>query len=269
MHLLTTDEHRQVLDRLVKMIGKSDGVKIHAAGVEYTSLMVCFLLHSKGSAESLLALHARFGEEWFPTTTGYVIVRALFEVDVLAHYISRDRAVRSSRYIAYEHILNKRMMDAVAKHRASPNPSWADGMKLMFDKGYAPRQPEIDAKYAGVRTQFEDAKGKPLRSWSGKSIREMAVEVDHEEAYDVFYSDLSSFTHASVNLANRFLRLKPGEISWTQRAHEFDVASAFRYAAIFLTCLLEHFGTEFGAWTAQEVRDCWHFPEAVGRKASP
>lgn len=269
MHLLTTDEHRQVLDRLVKMIGKSDGTKIHAAGVEYTSLMVCFLLHSKGSAESILALHERFGEEWFPATTGYVIVRSLFEVDVLAHYISRDRAARSSRYIVYEHVLNKRMMDTVSKLRTSPNQSWADGMKLTFDHGYAPRQATIDAEYARVRSQFEDAKGKPLRSWSGKSIREMAAEVDHAEAYDVFYADLSSFTHVSVNLANRFLRLKPGDIGWSQRANEFDVASVFRYGAVFLTCLMEHFGAEFGTWSEKEVRDCWHFPEAAGRKTTP
>jgi hypothetical protein len=265
LHLLTTDEHRQVVDRLVKL-ATPEGVKPHPAGMEYTSLMVCFLLHSRGSAESLLALHARFGEEWFPATTGYVIVRSLFEVDVLAHFISRDREARSKRYIAYEHVLNKRMMDAVARHRASPDPSWADGLKFIYDHEYAPRQAKIDSEYARVRARFEDAKGKPLRSWSGKSIREMAVEVDHAEAYDVFYAALSSFTHASVNLANRFLRLKPDGISWTQRADEFDVASVFRYGAIFLTCLLEHFGAEFGTWTSPEVQNCWRFPEAASRK---
>lgn len=142
-------------------------------------------------------------------------------------------------------------------------------MKLTFDHGYAPRQATIDAEYARVRSQFEDAKGRLLRSWSGKSIREMAVEVDHAEAYDVFYADLSSFVHGSVNLANRFLRLRPGDIGWSQRANEFDVASVFRYGAIFLTCLMEHFGAEFGTWSEKEVRDCWHFPEAVGRKTPP
>ena len=58
----------------------------------------------------------------------------------------------------------------------------------------------------------------------------MAKEVNHVEAYDIFYADLSSFTHANVMLANRFLRTKgvidgdgPG---WSMRGHEIDVASA-------------------------------------------
>jgi hypothetical protein len=97
----------------------------------------------------------------------------------------------------------------------------------------------------------------------------MAKEVDHVEAYDIFYADLSSFAHVNVMLANRFLRLKglvdgdgPG---WSQRANEYDVANTFRYAATFLTCFLELFGKTFGLWNAEQVRVCWEFPEAEGR----
>jgi hypothetical protein len=170
------------------------------------------------------------------------------------------------QYIEYEHILNKQSMDAIARHRQSPTPSWREGTKLIYDQIYAPRQVKIDREYARVKAQFEDVKGKPFRSWSGKTIYAMAKEVDHLEAYDVFYADLSSFTHVSVNLANKFLRLKPEGIGWSQRAHEADVGNVFRYAAIFLTCLLEHFGTQFGTWTKQDVERCWYFPAAVGRK---
>jgi hypothetical protein len=265
MQLLTIGEHRLVVERLINL-AKIDGVNMHSDDFAYTSLMVCFLMHSRASAESLIALHARFGDEWFPATTGYVIVRSLFEVDVTAHYISRDPVKRSSAYIEYEHILNKRMMDAVVRHKASSNASWKEGMTMTYDQEYAQRKAKIDAEYARVRGQFENAKGRPFRSWSGKTIREMAQEVNHTEAYDVFYDDLSSFTHVSVNLANRFLRVQPDKIGWSQRADEYDVGNVFRYAATFLTCLLEHFGEQFGTWTAHEARACWNIPTAATRR---
>jgi hypothetical protein len=85
----------------------------------------------------------------------------------------------------------------------------------------------------------------------------MAIEVDHEEAYDIFYAELSSFTHVDVNLANRFLRIGPDGLSWSQRPSQFDVGNVFRYAAIFLTCFLELFAEKFDVWSKDEVRKCW------------
>ena len=116
-------------------------------------------------------------------------------------------------------------------------------------------------RYAEVQHRFASLKEgrspKPFRNWSGKTIREMAVAVQHEEAYDVFYSELSSFAHIDVRVANRFLRLAPGEISWSQRSREFDVGNVFRHASSFLTCYLEFFGRQFGVWDSETVRRCW------------
>jgi hypothetical protein len=89
----------------------------------------------------------------------------------------------------------------------------------------------------------------------------MAVEVDHAESYDVFYSDLSSFTHADVRLADRFLRVPRDGPLLTNRAHEGDVGAVYRYTGIFLTCLLGLSGREFGMWTREEVDRCWGHPE--------
>ena len=194
MQLLTTDEHRLVVGRLIAL-AKIKGLNTYSTDFGYKSLMVCFLMHSRASAESLLILHARFGDEWFPATTGYVIVRSLFEADVTVHYISRDPATRSKAYIEYEHVLNKQMMDAVVRHKTSNDSSWRDGLAFTFEHEYAPKKTRIDSEYARVQGLFKDAKGKPFRSWSGKTIRAMAQEVNHIEAYDVFYADLSSFAH--------------------------------------------------------------------------
>ena len=269
MIYLTTDEHRVVLQRLVGLMGGVTGLHTHPAGMEYTSIMSCFAVHSKSAAESILALHDRFGTEWFPATTGYLIVRSLFEIDVNAHYIAQDRSARSSRYIDFGLVLRKKEMEAIKRHRASHHPSWQEAMTMSYEYEYAPKEAKIDADYERVRRQFENKKGKHTGLWSGKTLSAMAKDVDHLEAYDVFYSELSAFAHVSVTLANRFLRTKgvlqgdgPG---WSQRASEYDVGSVFRYAATFLTCFLQLFGQEFALWDAAKVESCWDIPKARDR----
>jgi hypothetical protein len=266
MKYLTTDEHREVVTRLVDLARSRDGTHAHNAGWEYTSLMVCFLLHSMGAAESLIELHKRFGNEWFPVTTGYVVARSLFEVDVNAHYLSGDPVARSRRYIEFEHVIRKSTLEAIERHRASGESSWREALQLMYNHEYAPRKAEIDAEYDRVRAQFENAKGKRATNWAGKSIREMAADVDHLEAYDIFYADLSAFTHVNVMLANRFLRLQNDDIGWTMRANEYDVGNVFRYTATFLTCFLQLFGKQFGLWDEQRVMSCWNIPGSEGRQ---
>jgi hypothetical protein len=57
--------------------------------------MVCFMMHTVGAAESPLALYTQFGVEWFPATTGHLIARSLFEIDVNPqYYLSADPGVR-------------------------------------------------------------------------------------------------------------------------------------------------------------------------------
>jgi len=111
--LLTVEQHQEVLKCLFEL-GKQRGgrVPIHAAGEEYTSLMICFLLHSASAAESILRLSTSFGNEWFPTTVGYSIVRPMFEIDVTAHYITKSPVERARQYIKFDAVLNKRKMEA-------------------------------------------------------------------------------------------------------------------------------------------------------------
>lgn len=255
MKHLTVDQHREVLERLVKLLKGAEGVRQHAAGIEYTSVMMCFVLHSKSAAESILHLHRAFGDDWFPVTVGYIIVRSLFEVDVTAHYITKAPAERSHRYINFGHVVNKQMLDAVDRNRKSTNASWSEGLAEDYARHWLPRAPSINEAFERVRPIF----GKD-RSWSGKTIQKMAAEVDHIEAYEIFYKDLSSFTHMNVKAIDRFLRLRPDGPLWSQRSGEFDVSSVFRYGAIFLTCLLQLFGEQFGSWSAEEVVGCWEFP---------
>ena len=258
---LSSQEHRLVLKMLVSLGRSVEISNIHPAGPEYTSLMVCFLMHNLAAAESVLRLHDSFGDAYFPTTVGYTIVRTMFEIDVTAHYITRDRSPRASQYIKYESVLKKRQLDAWKKHQISNKTDWREAMETAWRHYWAPREDVINSKYDSVRSRYErqTTKGKSIlfSNWSGKSIREMSIEVDHEEAYDVFYADLSSFTHADVRLANRFLHLDPSGMTWSPQATDLDIGGVFRYADIFLDCFLSLFGQEFNTWSKDQVRACW------------
>jgi hypothetical protein len=260
---LTTEQHVQVLQRLAELARKNKTIPSHPNGWEYTSLMACFLMHQACAGEALLRLAKSFGKDWFPSTVAYAIVRPMFEIDVTAHYLTQDPVKRARQYIDFGCILEKQEMEACQKHRNSTNPTWPEAMRTEWDHHWAPIKKEVDSDYDRVAPRYQRPKKgggvTKFRTWSGMSLREMAVAVKHEEAYDVFYARLSSFTHADVHLADRFLRTKP-ELRWSARAEEFDVASIFKYADVFLTCFLELFGEQFACWSKTDVDACWNVP---------
>lgn len=264
MLFLTADQHRVILQRLLDL-GRSqiEKVSYRRADLAYTSLMFSFLLQSFSAAETLLRLSNSFGKEWYPVTVGYTIARTMFEVDVTAHYITKAPVERCSQYIDFAAVLNKRAMDACGEHRNSKDPQWREAMSLLWENHWAAREVEVMAKFNAVAPRFtrvnRNGKTTVFQNWTGKTLRQMAEEVEHLEAYDVFYSELSSFTHADVHLADRYLQVHPDGPIWSQRANEGDVGNVFRHAASFLTCYLELFGEQFKTWKEAEILSCWRF----------
>lgn len=263
MLFLSAKQQQEVLRRLLNL-GRNyadKGIPAHPSGLAYTSLMICFLLHELSAAETLLRICGSIGEEWFPVTCGYTIARTMFETDVTAHYMSIAPAERARQYIEFGAVLNKSRMDACLKHKQSTKPDWREAMSLLWQHNWGPREPDVVRAFDAVAGKFirknRDGKEMRFRNWSGKDIRQMAVEVDHVEAYDIFYSELSSFTHVDVHLADRFLQVRPDGPVWSQRAEEGDVGNVFRHAASFLTCYLELFSRQFKVWSEIDVQDCW------------
>jgi hypothetical protein len=259
---LTVDQHKEVLRRLVDLGGRAtNGVPADQTDLGYASLMVCFLLQNLSAAETLLRISSSFGNEWYPVTVGYTIARTMFEVDVTAHYITQSPSERVPQYIHFTAILNKLEMDACNKHRNSKNFQWREAMELIWKNCWSMRESEVINKFNEVSPQFASINKKSKNpkgwKWSGKSIHEMASEVDHVEAYDIFYSELSSFTHGDVHLADRFIHHRPDGYVWSQKAREFDVGNVFRHAISFLACNLTLFGGQFKTWTEEEVNNCW------------
>jgi hypothetical protein len=264
MIFLTSDQHCKVLRRLVD-VGRqcTNSVSLHPTGLEYTSLMSCFLLQNISAADTILRTCISFGKDWYPVNIGYAIARTMFEINVTAHYVSVSPADRAKQYISFAAVLNKREMDACKSHCNSTNSQWREAMTLQWQHYWASRENSIVEKYNTVAPSFmrKNKNGKMVlfKNWAGKSIRDMAAEVDHLEAYDIFYSELSSFAHADVHLADRYLKLGVDGPFWSQRAREDDVGNVFRHAAFFMTCYLELFGKQFGSCTEAGINECWQF----------
>jgi len=261
MKALTTAQHQQLLQHLVDLGRRAIEVKTHPAGVEYTSLMISFLLHNMSATETLLRLIKSTGNDWFPVTIGYIIDRSIFEVMINAHFITKDPTQRSRQYIEYEHIIKKKELDTFQKHRDTTDALWHEFIGLVLEHELSAQASVINESHEKVKKRFQRTtkKGKEIsfENWAGKSIREMACEVDHEIEYDIFYSGLSSFTHANVRLADQFLRFSPSGLSWTQKSVDFHVGNVFRYAATFFSCFLGLFGVQFGTWTEQDIAKYW------------
>ena len=262
MLFLTPEQHQEVLRRL-RELGAShhDGIPYHATGIEYTSIMICFLLQNLSAAETLLRLADSFTWTWFPVTIGYTVVRTMLETDVTAHYITKDPSSRARQYIEFGRVINKRHMDACSKHQHSQDSQWREAMDYVWQNRWASQERVINERFNAVAPRFtrsgQKGKRKTSQNWSGKTLREMAIEVNHAEAYDIFYAELSSFCHVDVHLADRFLQHRPDGPIWSQRAERMDVADVFRYASFFLTCYLKLFGSQFKSWSEANVDNCW------------
>ena len=134
-------------------------------------------------------------------------------------------------------------------------------MEIEWSEKWGEREQYVNEKCAEVELHFthvgKNGKRSLFHNWSGKSIRQLASDVDHMEAYDTFYSALSSFAHADVLMANRFLRPSPDSLYWTQRANWRDVGEVLHDAGSFMSCYLKLFGSQFGVWTDDTVDACW------------
>ncbi len=259
----TVEQARERLERLLNLGRRvQNKFEYHSTGPEYTSLMVSFLLEEMSSAETLLRLAKSFGNEWFPINIGYMIARSMFEIDVSAHYIAVDKVNRSHQYIEYVHVLRKNELDAIIKHKDTDQDNWRQFLQLWFKHDWENRAGEIIQKFNETKHHFEEnyGRGKKKRisqNWSGKSIKQMAKEVEHELEYDISYARLSSFVHGNIKMADRFLKADSSGPFWTLKSEDYEVGFVFDYSATFFDCFLRLFGNEFKLWTEEDVNSCW------------
>jgi PAS domain-containing protein len=261
---LIVEQARERLTRLLNLSSRiQNKFKNHLAGLEYTSVMISFLLEEISSVETLLRLSKSIGNEWFPINIGYMIARSMFEIDVNAHYITKDKINLSHQYIEYVHVLRKKELDTIMKYKDTNRKSWREFLQLWFRHYWESRTEDINNKFNEVKPDFEEMSGREFQSWSGKNIREMAREVDHELEYDISYSKLSSFVRADSRLADRVLKKESSGSIRALKKEDYEVGFVLEYSATFFDCFLRLFGNEFKLWTEEEVNACWKLDNEV------
>ena len=261
---LIVEQARERLTRLLYLSRRvQNKFRNHLAGLEYTSVMISFLLEEISSVETLLRLSTSIGNEWFPINIGYMIARSMFEINVNAHYITKDKINLSHQYLEYVHVLRKKELDAINKHKDTGRKSWREFLQLWFKHYWASRTEDINIKFNEVKLDFEEKSGREFQTWSGKNIREMAREVDHELEYDISYSRLSSFVHADSRLADRFLKKNSSGSIRALKKEDYEVGFVLQYSATFFDRFLRLFGNEFKFWTEEEVNACWKLDDEV------
>jgi hypothetical protein len=198
--------------------------KIHPSGMDYTSLMNSFLLFNLSACQSLLTLANQFGKEWYPVAVGFIIDRTIFETLINARYISLEPTKRAEQYINYGKIISKNNLEAIYMHRETNDPAWKEIINyILLNELNDEKRKLINNDFDEVKSSYEyirNGKKGYYDYWSGKRIREMAREVNHELEYDLFYKDLSSYTHVNVKLADQFL-------SCMYHRHYFNIESEY------------------------------------------
>jgi hypothetical protein len=261
MKALTYMQHYQVLINLVKIGNSVDITKIKS-DLSYASLMICFLLKELSISRSLIQLFDKSNISSFPSTACYVLCRSMLEIDINAHYISVDPIVRSRLYINYKKVLTKKQMDVCNKNRNSKKADWQYASNMEWNEYWEKREIKVKEEYEIIRSSYlrkrKNGKDYETNNWAGISIHEMAKEVDHKESYDYFYAFLSLFVHGDIEEIDRYLKVGPNSLKWSDETNEFDVGNVFRNASTFLHCFLTLFGKSFNLWEKQTVDNCWN-----------
>jgi hypothetical protein len=250
---LKTHQYVEIAIRLVELSTKrfpeQEEIKIHEAGISYTSLMICFRMHIVRSM-LLMTKFYELSPNYFPVINAYLILRTMFEIDINAHYISQDPERRANQFIDYGNIIDKKKFDKYLKHKDTKKQDWAEFINAILNYHYFSEKNKIVENYENVKAKFEymDKKGakKQFSNWANKSLFEMAREVDHEIEYDFYYSRYSDFVHGNIKLADRFLKTKDNKMWWSGKAYEPEVAFIFRDASAIFGCFLSLFGKQWG-----------------------
>lgn len=118
-----------------------------------------------------------------------IVLRAMFEAVVNLLWISKDPETRLQRYTAFQLFDSQKYRDMVSKGETTSNftDTEIEKIKTEFVRF------QQDAQKIGQEFGF-----KKRQHWSGKSLKEMAKEIDWSERYDYLYRMYSDITHSNI-----------------------------------------------------------------------
>ena len=114
-----------------------------------------------------------------------MLSRSMFEAAVDAMWLASDLEPRSRPFFDHTHVVTKKFQDTIARSPLA-TPELLEQLKA--------QRASVDAN----ATAAKQRRGGRGQNWSGKTIRQMAVELDLGHQYDMVYGLASEIEHSSV-----------------------------------------------------------------------
>jgi hypothetical protein len=158
-------------------------------------LMAAFLAKACKTHDAMVLLARNgFGED------AAILTRSLLNLVINARWINQAPEERIPAYIKYEHVLIARL-----------NRKIVEDPRLVGRDSLDPRT-EFKNKQAGLDAEAREAEkrhGYNHHGWSGKSIRDMAIELGMTIDYDSLYTLASDLEHSDVASVDDYMTLSP------------------------------------------------------------
>jgi len=258
MKIMSSEQTIILLDRLVEIARSrfpKSRFKTHQEGRDFTRLMITFFIQHCEIADLIKTLY-QLNRENFPISLCYTIIRNMFELHIIAHYIAQEPRKRSDLYIQYDSVIQYEKMMGLNEFKSKNNTPYKEmAVKLLSEMDIE----NITDNYEAVKQNYTNNNGRSFLSWTGKNIKKLAEETNHLYEYKLYYKPLCNFTHQNIESSFRYMNFINDELIISNRSNEYDIAQIFNLTSIFFACFLDLMGKTFDIDLESELKNCWNF----------
>ena len=190
----------------------------------YKVLVLHFFNKSWRTFESIHLLCAnRFGQE------AGILLRSFLELVVSAVYISKAPLSRAVLFGEYGYLEKRNFRRAVIEFQnANPGDEW---IKRIVSSSSTKGVEDDDREYKRVKNNY------PRKdSWSGKSIKDMAIEVGMHLHY-ILYKMFCNVAHMSSMGTRNYFTVKGGTIEFTADGED-DITARWHTACVYFYSIM-------------------------------
>ncbi len=173
-----------------------------------------------------------------------ILLRSLFEMTVNLMYISKDPLERARLFVEYDFVQRQQLHEKFSRKKADP--SYA----RILAAATLDTVEELENNYKRVKKNYPNK-----RSWSGKSLADMAKDVSFEWQYDYIYWVLSHLVHPNPKAIDKYMRMEEGSIVIANASSKEDIERVWVSACGFLLLFFDRFNVAFSIGCEQGVED--------------
>ncbi|HEX7320186.1 MAG TPA: DUF5677 domain-containing protein [bacterium] len=218
---------------LKKLIEKASGdinkIKVNDADEKFSFkiILVIFLFKAISICQSIMAIL-----QSDPTLyhEAGILTRSLLELFINAKYIGKIPKELSERFLRYNDVWRYRFREELSRR----NPKFGKKLK----NGDLARSVNLDDEYKQFITIYGKDK---LNNWAGKTLKEMANEVNEDWLYSVVYKIHCKYVHPDIDTLTRYMHVDNYKITIYRKSNPEEenrvLATCFGlFAQLYLLC---------------------------------